>query len=70
MSPRKWPRRVEDILDAIEEIQSFVQGMSYEQFQSDPKTLKAVAADLIVIGEAAGHIPPEVRYTPMFLGSA
>lgn len=59
MSPRKWPRRIEDILDAIEEIQSFVRGMSYEQFQSDPKTLKAVAADLIVIGEAAGHIPSE-----------
>jgi uncharacterized protein with HEPN domain len=51
---------VEDILDAIEEIQSFVRGLSYEQFQNDAKTLKAVAADLIVIGEAAGRIPPDV----------
>ncbi len=60
MSSRKWPRRVEDIVDAIEEIQSFVRGLSYEQFQSDAKTLKAVAADLVIIGEAAGSIPPEV----------
>jgi len=60
MSPRKWPRRVEDILDAIEEIQSFVRGLSYEQFQNDAKTLKAVAADLVIIGEAAGRIPSEV----------
>lgn len=60
MSPRKWPRRIEDILDAIEEIQSFVQGLNYETFERDTKTTKAVAADLAVIGEAAGHIPDEI----------
>ncbi len=61
MSPRKWPRRLEDILDAISEIRSFVAGMPYDQFRSDAKTLKAVEADLMIIGEAAGHIPDDVQ---------
>lgn len=61
MSPRDWRNRIEDILDAISEIQSFVGGASLEQFKSDAKTLKAVAADLMIIGEAANHIPEDVQ---------
>ena len=60
MSPRSWRERIEDILDAIAEIQAFTQSMSFEQFQNDPKTIKAVALDFVVIGEAAGHIPEDV----------
>ena len=47
MSGRHWRNRIEDILDAITEIQSFVAGTTLEQFKADAKTLKAVAADLI-----------------------
>ena len=61
MSSRKWQRRIEDILDAIAEIQSFSAGATLEQFKTDAKTLKAVAADLIIIGEAANHIPDDVQ---------
>ena len=50
MSPRKWPRRIEDILDAIEEIRSFVLNLAYDEFRRDAKTVKAVAADLAIIG--------------------
>jgi uncharacterized protein with HEPN domain len=60
MSSREWRHRIEDILDAITEIQSFVAGATLEQFKTDAKTLKAVAADLI-IGEAANHVPDEVQ---------
>ncbi len=60
MSPRKWPRRIEDILDAVAKIQTFVEGQSREAFCQDAKTVKAVMADLAVIGEAAGHIPEDV----------
>jgi uncharacterized protein with HEPN domain len=35
----------------------FVGSSSREAFLQDPKTLKAVVADLIIIGEAARHIP-------------
>jgi uncharacterized protein with HEPN domain len=61
VSSRKWQRRIEDILDAIAEIQSFSAGMTVEQFKTDAKTLKAVAADLMIIGEAANHIPDDVQ---------
>jgi uncharacterized protein with HEPN domain len=61
MSRRHWRSRIEDILDAITEIQSFVAGTTLEQFKTDAKTLKAVAADLMIIGEAANHIPDDVQ---------
>ena len=59
MSPRRWPARVEDILAAIDEIRSFVAGMSFEEFRNDPKTLRAAIADYI-IGEAAANVPDEI----------
>lgn len=62
MSSREWRHRIEDILDAIAEIQSFVAGTTLEQFKADAKTLKAVAADLMIIGEAANHIPDHVQH--------
>src|SRR4051812_36742620 len=61
MSSRAWRHRIEDILDAIAEIQSFVAGATQEQFRTDAKTLKAVAADLMIIGEAANHVPDDVQ---------
>ena len=61
MSSRKWRRRIEDILAAIAEIQVFSAGTTIEQFRTDAKTLKAVSADLIIIGEAANHIPDDVQ---------
>jgi len=60
MSPRLWEHRVADILDAIRKIQSYVKGMSFEDFQSDPKTVDAVIRNFIVIGEAARSVPKEI----------
>ena len=61
MSPRNWHNRVNDILDAIGEIQSFVLNLSFEQFQDDLKTIRAVELNLIIIGEAANGIPEEIQ---------
>jgi len=60
MSPRLWGHRVADILDAIRKIQDYVKGMSFEDFQSDPKTVDAVIRNFIVIGEAARSVPKEI----------
>jgi uncharacterized protein with HEPN domain len=60
VSPRSSQERIRDILDAIAEIDRFVAGMTYEQFEADPKTIKAVIADLAVIGEAARHLPDDL----------
>ena len=61
MSPRTWKDRIRDILNAISEIQAFTQGMDFEAFQSDEKTIRAVEMNLIIIGEAAGQIPDDVQ---------
>jgi uncharacterized protein with HEPN domain len=61
MSPRAWQERVRDILQAIEEIRRFTDGMDFEAFQSDDKTIRAVEMNLIIIGEAAGQIPEDVQ---------
>jgi uncharacterized protein with HEPN domain len=60
MSPRSWKERVQDILEAIAEIKEFTRGTSYRQFCDDPKTIKAVALDFVVIGEAASRVPDDV----------
>lgn len=41
-----------DIREAIASIRSFVKGMDFEQFEKDDKTVYAVLAKFIVIGEA------------------
>ena len=61
MSSRDWLHRIEAILGAISEIQTFASGATLEQFRTDAKTLKAVAADLMIIGEAANHVPEDVQ---------
>jgi uncharacterized protein with HEPN domain len=60
-SSRRWPDRVHDILDALQEIQAFTAQLNFEQFQADLKTIRAVEMNLIVIGEAAAAIPEEVQ---------
>lgn len=61
MSTREWPDRVRDILEAIDEIQAFTAGMDFMDFCSDPKTIKAIELNFIIIGEAASAIPEEIR---------
>ena len=65
MSPRGWQDRIRDILDAIAEIQKFSQGIDFETFKSDDKSIRAVEMNFIIIGEAASQIPEEIeeKYT-------
>ena len=65
MSPRGWQDRIRDILDAIAEIQKFTNGMNYEVFREDDKSIRAVEMNFIIIGEAANQIPEEIeeKYT-------
>ena len=52
---------INDILENMRDAEDFIQGFSYEQFQSDKKTLYAVLRAIEVIGEAAKKVPDEVR---------
>ncbi len=57
MSSRSAKARIQDILNAIESIQSRTTGISFDQFSQDETIVKAVLYDLIIIGEAAINIP-------------
>jgi uncharacterized protein with HEPN domain len=61
VSPRAWQERVEDILNCARNVQDFTQGMSFESFLDDPKTIRAVAYEFTTIGEAARAIPQDVQ---------
>lgn len=56
MPPRDWRLRVEDILDAAANIETYIAGLTFETFQADRKTIDAVVRNLEVIGEAARHL--------------
>ena len=45
-----------DIRDAISSIEQFTEGMDFEKFREDPKTIAAVERKLQVISEAAIRI--------------
>lgn len=60
MSPRQWQFFIEDIINAIEKIQQYSAGMERSAFRTDGKTQDAIERKLIVIGEAASHIPSNI----------
>jgi uncharacterized protein len=61
MAERNWKMWVEDILEAIEDIRQFTQGMDFDTFFADRRTTLAVNHSFAIIGEAERRIPPEVE---------
>jgi len=57
---RDYKLYLKDILAAMDSIETFVEGMSLEQFLEDDKTSSAVIRKFEIIGEAAKHIPEEI----------
>ena len=64
MQRNDWWLRVEDVLNAVAEIQVFTADMSFVQFQADARTVRAVEFNFVMIGEATRSIPADlqVRY--------
>lgn len=52
--------RIEDILDAIAKIQRYTLRLTFDTFDTSELTVDAVVRNFITIGEAAGHVPPEI----------
>ena len=61
MSERDWRLYVEDILEAINFIEDYIENYTFERFISDRKTIDAVIRNLEIIGEASKHIPKGVK---------
>ena len=60
MPPRSWRVRIEDILEAIDNIEDYVVGLEYRTFRADRKTVDAVERNLEIIGEATANLPDEI----------
>jgi uncharacterized protein with HEPN domain len=63
MSRRADGERLKDIQEAILRIESYVSGMSYENFLDDSKTQDAVIRNIEIMGEAAKGVSEAVRET-------
>jgi uncharacterized protein with HEPN domain len=59
--PRDYKVYLEDIVEAIRKIRTYISGLSLPAFTADSKTLDAVVRNLEIIGEAAKSIPQEIR---------
>ncbi len=52
---------IEDVIDASDKGMKFVEGMDYDAFCKDDKTIYATIRSIEIIGEAVSNIPDEVR---------
>ena len=60
MPSRKWDLRIKDILSSIERIITYTEGMNFDEFREDTKTVDAVVRNFEIIGEAAARVPEEI----------
>ncbi|MEM4616680.1 MAG: DUF86 domain-containing protein [Archaeoglobaceae archaeon] len=58
---REFLDYVEDIVEAMKDAMSFVEGMDYEDFAKDKRTAYAVIRAIEIIGEAVKKVPISVR---------
>ena len=61
MSKRTPRLLLEDILDSGEKILEYTKEITFEQFQSDNKTIDAVIRNYEIIGEASNLLPNEIK---------
>jgi uncharacterized protein with HEPN domain len=61
MSKRPIDLLLNDMLDAIDRIEQYTQGMSFDAFSSDQKSVDAVVRNLEIIGEAANRLPDDFK---------
>ncbi len=59
--PKDYRVYLDDIIEAIEKIHEYIEGMSFEAFYNDSKTVDAVNRNLGIIGEAANKLPEEIK---------
>ncbi len=58
---REWRFYIQDMIEFSEKVLSYTEGMDQDAFIADGLTYDATLRNLELIGEAATHIPSEVR---------
>ncbi|HRI40774.1 MAG: DUF86 domain-containing protein [Bacteroidota bacterium] len=57
MSKRRPELLIDDILESCSKILAYTDGLTYEDFCKDNKTIDAVIRNFEIIGEATGRLP-------------
>jgi uncharacterized protein with HEPN domain len=57
---RDWRFRVRDILAALQAIADYTDGMTFDEFVGDPRTMDAVVRNLMTMGESIRWIPEPI----------
>jgi len=52
---------LEQIIDAVDKVKQFTDGLNQEQFLADQKTQSAVIMQLVLIGELAKRVSKETQ---------
>jgi uncharacterized protein with HEPN domain len=50
-----------DIIENMDDAVNFLGTITYDEFKKDRKTVNAVVRSIEIIGEAAKHVPEEIR---------
>ena len=58
---REWRFYIQDMIEFSEKVLSYTEGLDQEEFIADELTYDATLRNVELIGEAASHIPSEVR---------
>ncbi len=61
MSNRPVELLLNDIIEAIDRVAQYTEGLSFDAFSKDRKTIDAVVRNLEIIGEAANRMPDEFK---------
>ena len=59
--PREWRFYIQDMIEFGERILSYTEGMDQDSFVADSLTYDATLRNLTLVGEAAAHVPDEIR---------
>lgn len=61
MTKRNYKMFIEDILESIGKIESYIKGLNFKEFTTKGMVVDAVIRNLEIIGEASRNIPDEMR---------
>jgi len=61
MSKREVRLFLSEMLESVEKIERYTAGLSFEDFERQEMVVDAVVRNLEIIGEAAKHIPDNLR---------
>ncbi len=61
MKKRDYGDFIQDIIDSVNDIGNFIEGMDFEEFIKDKKTIYSVIRAIEIIGEAVKKLPDDFR---------